>query len=194
MATSSAILELRHVNAIKAILEAKDDPRDYALFVIGIETALRASDLRLLTFAHFDGVPADGFIAIKESKVQRKGKSARVRHVAVNAAILDAVARLTAYRQPAIAQELLFPGKCLTDGLCTRHIARLVKSWCRAVGITYNIGAHTLRKTKAYHRRIHGASAELLQHFYGHQSTKATNFYLGVTSVEVDTVMRPPLI
>ena len=48
-------------------------------------------------------------------------------------------------------------------------LGKLVKRWCSDVGLEGEFSNHSLRKTRAYHRRrTHGVGLELLQNAFGH--------------------------
>ena len=67
------IRERKDLNTIKKLLA--DKPRDLALFVLGINTNLRASDLLSLKAGQVRGVKAGGDIELREKKT---GKLRRI--------------------------------------------------------------------------------------------------------------------
>lgn len=66
-----------------------------------------------------------------------------------------------------------------------------LKKAAQSVGITYNIGTHSARKTFGMvSRMLHPGdynSMEILQTVYNHSSTKTTKAYIGLTKKEVDS-------
>ena len=77
-------------------------------------------------------------------------------------------------------------GTVLSD---SGHLKALKKA-AAAVGIEYNVGTHSPRKTFGMmSRMIHPGdydSMELLQTIYNHSSTKTTKAYIGLTKKKID--------
>ncbi len=67
------IRETTDIDRIKNILEGR--PRDYALFTLGINTNLRASDLLRITVDQVDSIPPGGSFTIREKKRGRHAGS-----------------------------------------------------------------------------------------------------------------------
>ena len=67
------IKRLKDIKSIKKLLSGS--PRNYALFVIGINTNLRASDLLKLTVDHVAHIKAGDAIEIREKKTKKKSAS-----------------------------------------------------------------------------------------------------------------------
>lgn len=67
---------------------------------------------------------------------------------------------------------------------------KAIKKVAGKVGIEYNVGTHSPRKTFGMmSRMLHPSdynSMELLQTIYNHRDTKTTNHYIGLTKKEVD--------
>ena len=77
------IRELKDIKVIKKLLAAT--PRDLALFVIGINTSLRASDLVRLTVGQLRGIKPMDELEIKEKK------TGKIRRISFNRACIEAV-------------------------------------------------------------------------------------------------------
>jgi len=74
--------------------------------------------------------------------------------------------------------------------ITSQSVGRLVKTWCKAINLEGNYGAHTLRKTWGYHqRKNHGVGFEILCKRYNHSSPSITMGYLGIESKEVRDVL-----
>jgi len=77
-------------------------------------------------------------------------------------------------------------GTILSDSGYLKAIKRVAGK----VGIEYNVGTHSPRKTFGMmSRMLHPSdynSMELLQTIYNHRDTKTTNHYIGLTKKEVD--------
>jgi integrase len=172
---------IKNLNAIRLIKERlADKPRDLALFVIGINCALRASDLRTLKFSDFKGLSVGDSFNIKEEKT---GKH---RRITVNDAMLDAVAKIQ-------GEGYIF--KSQRGGMLTvSAINRLVKSWCSMVKLRGNYGSHTLRKTWAYHQRVtFKTELPVLMYCLNHSSQKQTLDYICLQDKEITSVFMNQL-
>ena len=71
------------------------------------------------------------------------------------------------------------------------YVNRLVKSWCKAINLPGNYGAHTLRKTFGYIQRTKfGVGFEVLCRRFNHSSPAITMRYLGITDSEVYSILQ----
>ena len=175
---------LRDMNKIVSIKRRlrKENPRDYLLFVLGLNTALRIGDL--LDLHVKDVIDKDGnvrgFLTLRENKT---GKDKRVK---LNDAAVEAVSFYMQRVKPQ-SDAWLFPGygKC---ALTRQQVWNLINKWCRAVGINDRVGAHTLRKSWGYQARKAGIALELIQAKLGHASPMVTRRYIGITADEIEDV------
>ena len=62
----------------------------------------------------------------------------------------------------------------------------ILKNAAAAVGITENVGTHTLRKTWGYHARKKGFSPALIMETLNHSNLSATKRYLGISQDEIN--------
>lgn len=174
------IRDRKDIATIKRLLA--DKPRDLALFVVGINTALRVSDLLALTAGQVrpaeKGAPFD--LEVREIK------TGNLRRLTFNRAAVDALKGLLGARACQDGEKL-FQGQRGPIG--REHVNRLVKGWCRAVNLRGNYGSHTLRKTFGYQQRVSfGVDIPTLMTVYGHSSQKQTLTYLCIQPEEVANV------
>lgn len=165
------ITDLKAIKRIKMLLI--DNPVHYALFVIGINTAFRAGDLRRLQGHHVLNLKAGDDLVLKEEKTGKQ------RRLTVNESVIEAI-KLLPNLKP---DDYLFSGQ---RGVFTvPTINRLVKHWCRNVGLTGNYGSHTLRKTWGYQQRVaFKQPLLLLMDAYNHASERQTLQYLCIQPAE----------
>ena len=185
------IRDRKKIAQIKNLLRVQYRYRDLLLFVVGINTALRVSDLLRLQVGHF----MDERQAIKKRfriKEQKRGK----RHeVFINASIREIFGEyLTAY--PNIASDpqhfLFFNTKTydFTEPIRRGQAWKFVTVICRQVGLRGNFGTHSLRKTWGYHARLQGVDLALIMYKLNHASIAYTKRYLGVTDDELQAVVE----
>lgn len=167
------------VRAIKRMLAGR--PRDLALFTLGINSALRASDLLALKVGQVQGLRVGDSFPLKEKK------TGKYRDVMLNRASHKAVHDYLKTRgRDVYADDWLFPSRIGGGRLTVQRLNVMVKGWCRAINLEGNYGSHTLRKTFGYHQRVHfGQGTALLMEVFNHASEKQTLDYLGVAREEV---------
>ncbi|MHC1788973.1 tyrosine-type recombinase/integrase [Solidesulfovibrio sp.] len=163
-------------------------PRDHALFVVGIHTALRASDLLALTVGEVRAILADP----DDGDVIREIKEHKLRRISANKAVREAVERLLASR-PYQDADLLFQGK--RGRLTTSWLRRMVIGWCEAVNLPGHFGSHTLRKTWGYHMRVtYGVDIPTLMTIFNHATQRQTLDYLCIQPDEIRSVYAYELV
>ena len=165
----------KDIAAIKKILA--DNPRDLALFTVGINTNLRASDLLRITAGMVRGLNAGDEIELREQK------TGKLRRITLNKACIDAIRALLASRQYQDGDSL-FRGQRGT--LTVPSINRLVKGWCQAINLRGNYGSHSLRKTWGYHQRVtFGTDIPTLMVCFNHSTQRQTLDYLCIQPEEI---------
>lgn len=169
---------IRTVNAINKIKKALEGhPRNYCLFVVGINTNLRASDLLKITAGHVRHLqPGDSF-ELKEQKTKK------ARRITANNAVVSAIQQLLTSREYA-DKEPLFIGR--KGPLTVPSVNRLVKGWCQDANLKGNYGSHTLRKTFGFMQRTKfNTDIPRLMVMFNHSSQKQTLDYLCIQEDEI---------
>ena len=170
----------QNIKAIKKLLA--DKPRDLALFTLGINTNLRASDLVALTC----DMVAD--LRVADSLVLKEIKTGKTRRITINKAVvesLQALLRSTDYRP----SDSLFMSQRGNKALSVPSVSRLVKSWCKSINLVGNYASHTLRKTWGYHQRVtFGTGIPELMVCFNHSTQRQTLDYLCIQPDEIRDV------
>lgn len=180
------IKELKDIKTIKKLLTNK--PRDLALFTLGINTNLRASDLRRITAGMVRTIER---VVAQEIELKER-KTGKTRRITLNATVQTALRDLLASR-PYADNEPIFSGRD-GDALTVPSIHRLVKSWCKAINLKGNYGSHTLRKTWGYHQRVtFKVELPLLMVCFNHTTQQQTLDYLCIQPEEVRNVYENEL-
>ena len=167
----------------------------YLIFIIGINMARRVGDTLSLTWEHFfnpeTGKMRVDILEIVEDKTDklanprinsacRSAIDLYIRNTGINPAEND-------YKNYVFIQTSgNYKGNVLTaDGY-----RKALKKAAVAVGIEYNVGTHSTRKTFGMvSRMLHPGdydSMELLQSIFNHADTKTTKHYIGLTKQKVD--------
>jgi len=162
---------LADIKRIKNLLVQR--PRDLALFTLGINSPLRVSDLLRLTFGQVAGLaPGDSLVILEK----RTGRRLRI---GFNRICCEAVANLMASGQHIPSPTSFLFASRRGDVLLPSSVHRLVKSWCKAIGLDGNYGANSLRKTWGYHQfATFGTDLSRLSTYFNHPSRRQTLDYL----------------
>lgn len=178
------IKKMKDIRAIKKLLANKS--RDLALFTIGINTNLRASDLLRLKVDHVRNKKAGDSVEIREKK------TGKARRITLNKTAVKAI------------QWLLESAEC-KDGdylfksqrgpvLTVPAVHKLVKSWCNEINLKGNYGSHSLRKTWGYHQRVtFGVDLPRLMVCFNHSTQRQTLDYLCIQPEEIKDVYENEL-
>jgi integrase len=185
------IRDRKKIAQIKNQLRGRQRYRDLLMVVVGINTALRISDLLDLQVEHF----LDEHLQIKQRfwiKEQKRGKR---QEVVVNTSIRDALEEyLDAYPE-IIGDQNNFIFFNTKNGSFIQPIRRgqawkIISTICKQVGLHGNFGTHSLRKTWGYHARMSGVDLALIMHKLNHESIAYTKRYLGIADDELQAVSQ----
>jgi len=185
------IRDRKKIAQIKNQLRGQRCYRDLLLFVVGINTALRISDLLQLRIGYFidDNQPIRQRFWIKEQKRNKRHE------IVINQSIREALKEyLAAYQGVTDDPENFIFFNTKTNGY-SKPIKRgqawkLIVSICNDVGLRGNYGTHSLRKTWGYHARMQGVDLALIMHKLNHESIAYTKRYLGITDDELQAVAQ----
>lgn len=167
-----------------------DKPRDLALFTVGINTNLRASDLLKINVGQVRHLKPGEHFSITEIK------TGKARAVTVNKTVHDSIQALLVAMPDLLDSDPLFQSRKFDDkrgkALSVTYFSGLVKSWCAAINLKGNFGSHTLRKTFGYiHRTVYNTDVPTLMTMFNHGSQKQTLAYLGIQPEEIkDAYMK----
>lgn len=170
------------ISQIRGNLLRQDNPRDYLMFVFGINSGLRIGDILSLKL----GDVKDDEGSIKEYLDIREQKTNKTRRVHFNKQIKQAIEYYIKKADAFDLDRYLFTNeKSTMNRPITRIRAyQLINRWCRDVGISHKVGGHTLRKTFGYHLRMQGISIERISSLLNHQNIKVTFRYIGINDDE----------
>ncbi|OYD08534.1 site-specific integrase [Paludifilum halophilum] len=163
----------RKITAMKNALS----PRDRLLFVIGVNSALRVSDLLSLKVKDVRG---RDFITLNEKKT-RKAKRFKI-----NASIKREVNRYLASGDFG-DDEYLFRSPRANKPISRVAAWKNLNKAAAAVGLE-EVGTHTLRKTFGYWAHKSGVPITVIQKAFNHTHPAITQRYLGITQDDVDDV------
>ena len=182
------IRDRKKIAQIKNLLRGQHRYRDLLLFVIGINTALRISDLLQLQLNQF----VDAERRIKSRfwiKEQKRGK----RHeIAINQSMktaLEEYIEAYPYRIKETENFLFFNPRTM-QAIKRGQAWKFITAICDEVGLRGNYGTHSLRKTWGYHARMQGVDLALIMYKLNHNSIAYTKRYLGITDDELQAIAQ----
>jgi integrase len=167
----------------------KSSMRDYALFILGINSALRVSDL--LSFKVSDIMNPDGSIKDRITLVEQKTK--KTKSFPFNDSIKET---MTEYLKTDINKNgVLFPSRIGDENqaVTRQHVHCFLKEAAKAVGIKEEISTHSLRKTFSFNLyqnniKTNPGILNILQKILNHANSSTTMRYIGLEQGEIDTL------
>lgn len=183
MSKTEPLREYESILKIKSYL--KNNPRDFALINIGLNTALRISDILSLKWGDvydYKNMCYKKHIEITEHKTGKKVK------IFLNKVVIEALMYLNNYSEN-ISDNYLFLSRKGNNRPITRQRAyTIIKNASTELGIEGTISCHSLRKTFGYHAWKKGTPPALLMDIYNHSSINITKRYLGICQDDKDDV------
>ncbi|MGE7917176.1 site-specific integrase [Lysinibacillus xylanilyticus] len=142
--------------------------RNYMLFVVGINSGLRISDILQLKVSDTQR-PYFSVVEKKTKKARRIEMTPQLKR------------ELKQYVEGKDEHEYLFKSREGVNKPFSRSAAyKILNKAAFAVGLEENIGTHTLRKTFGYHFYKQTKDVALLQEILNHSSPKITLRYIGI--------------
>ncbi len=185
---------IRTVNAINNLKKyLTPSPRNFALFVVGINTAYRASELLSIRVGQVRHLQPGDRLEVKQRKTKK------YRAVTMNTGCYEAIQKLLEHldRKALEVRDLswvdedayLFAGRQPNRAISVPTLNNLVKDWCRKINLKGNYGSHTLRKTWGFMQRTkQDTPIPLLMQAFGHSSQQQTLAYLCIQDEEIESI------
>lgn len=170
--------------------------RDNMLFIVGINVALRVSDLITLQFCDFfdEGWNWRESFKLIEKKTRKKGKN---RAITINAAVREAIELYMQHNPDVAWDDYLFRSESNNSSrighLNRRSVYDIITKVISDLGIPCKAGTHTLRKTFGYQLMAQADNDHkvdtllLLQEILGHSDLRITRRYIGITTEDIST-------
>lgn len=195
MSTTQPIKNKQDLKQFKNFYQSQcPNMRNYVLITLGLNTALRISDILSLTYDMvYEKKQVKEHIEIKE---QKTGKTNRI--------LLNSEARLAlkhyqevlsdsaAYRE---GNPYLFPSPRKKGKHLSRFQAyRIIRAASEAVHTKDRISCHSLRKTFGYYAWKQGADPIVIMLIYNHSSFSITKRYLCIEQDDKDNIYQNTLL
>ncbi|UOE54927.1 site-specific integrase [Cytobacillus oceanisediminis] len=164
------------IREIKRFLR-EDSERNYMLFVTGINSGLRISDILQLRVSD----AKKPYFNIIEQKTQKK------KRIEMTPGLRK---EFKDYIERREDHEFLFKSREGVNKPITRSMAyKILRRAADQVDLD-DIGTHTLRKTFGYHFYKQYKNVAILQKIFNHSDPKVTLGYIGIDQDEMDRAMK----
>lgn len=190
MSTTKPIKDRQALESLKNYYLKREQYRNHALIIIGLNTALRISDILSLQWKHVYSFNKNCFrkhIYIVERKTHKESI------IALNASVISALSLLldkAAQQGKALKpDDYLFEGRNHTNMPISRSQAyRIIKEAAAACGMDEHVSCHSLRKTFGYFAWKQGVPPVMLMNIYNHSTFQITKRYLCIEQDERDEI------
>lgn len=155
-----------------------NNERDYLLWMIGIYTALRISDILKLRVRD---VRKKDYVVIREKKTNKE------RRFVINKELRKAIDHYIVDKKD---YEFLIRNtrQRLNKAISRQQAYNILREACEKFGV-YHVGTHTMRKTFGYHLYQKTHDAAMLMKIFNHSNIHVTLRYIGVEQDKIDEEM-----
>lgn len=166
------IRDKKLVNEVEEYLSTKS-LRNQLIFVLGINSGLRVSDILALNVSDVRNKTHIDIIETKTLKHKKFPIGKKLRKL------------IAAHIADKEDWEPLFTGS-KRKRLDRSTVYRMLNQACEYVGIKVNIGTHSMRKTFGYHHYKQFKDVAILQTIFNHAFPDVTLRYIGISQDEID--------
>ena len=163
------------IESISVSSSAQTRERNILLFIIGINTGLRISDILNLKI---EDVKNKTVVTIQEGKTKKKRK------VYLNAFLHE----LTEYIGDK-QEGWLFPSRKGDKAISTVQAYRMLNKAAEYINRD-DIGTHTMRKTFGYHFYQQTKDIAMLMEIFNHSAPSITKRYIGIKDEEIENSLK----
>ena len=185
------IRDTKKIDAMKAIMKGESNYRDLLLFVLGINTGLRISDILALKWSSF--INGGGRLLKSGDQLNVvEIKTKKIKSFMINKSVAEALKLYYDSLGSVNPDDPVFSSRKTADGTL-QPISRIaawqmLNRYANMVGLNDGIGTHTLRKTFGYHLYKKGVALEYIQKMLNHSSPAITLRYIGITQEQLNDI------
>ena len=188
MSTTQPIRNKKQLEQFKEYYQnTKPNPRNHILIIVGLNSALRISDLLYLTYGDLFDFNLGKW---KSHIIVREQKTGKTNRIYINREIRRVIEKYVDMSQKQ-ASDWLFSSQLQSVKPLSRYQAfRIVKEAADYAGLGPEISCHSLRKTFGYYAWKQGTPPALLMNIYNHSSYQVTKRYLCIDQDDKDAVYQ----
>lgn len=189
MSTTQPIRDKEVLKSFKDFYRTVEpNPRNYAIIIVGLNTALRINDILNLTYDMvYHDKKVRTHIMLKEQKTGKENRILLNHEVRTVLTKYHKILTRTAMYQNG--NPYLFPSPRKKDQPLSRFQAyRMICAAADAAGCEEHISCHSLRKTFGYHAWKQGNDPVVIMIIFNHSSFSITKRYLCIEQDDKDAV------
>ncbi|MCM1251859.1 MAG: tyrosine-type recombinase/integrase [Clostridium sp.] len=189
MSTTQPIKKIDEIHKLRQFFYDKGEIRNYVLVTLGINTALRISDLLQLQWQDIWNFELQRF---KEHIIIPEQKTGKIANIYLNQQCLESLNELKKFLEGRMQPtEYIFKSRVGQNSHIGRNRAYvIIKDACHELGYEGNLSCHSLRKTFGYHAWKQGVSPAIIMSIYNHSSMEVTKRYLSIEQDDKDEVYK----
>ena len=186
MGTSQPIRSLDELTAFRSYYLNKEvNLRNYMLICMGLNTALRISDMLQLKWGNVYDFDRKHYV---KHIVVFEGKTGKETRIAINNNLIEAFKKYMGSLKSVSGNDYIFTGKTKGTHLSRSQAFRIITHVAEALNMENGISCHSLRKTFGYYAWKYGTPPAMLMEIYNHSSYEITKRYLGIKQDDRDNV------
>ena len=166
------------VNKMLELMKADGNDRIYFLFILGIKSGFRISDILKLTYEDIRG---KNRFQVKETKTKKMRNIAI--HEDIQKAFKDYDNGGTGYLFTSNSNRNR--GKAISR----IYVVNELKKYAELAGFTENVGSHTMRKTFGYRIYRNTNNLARVQKLLNHSNSSHTLRYIGIEAEQLDAAV-----
>lgn len=184
MSTSQPLKRKEDIKKLEEYFYEKQEYRNYLLVVMGLNTALRISDLLQLKWSDVYNDEKKQFFNHIHLTEQKTGKHTTI---LLNPTVKKALSEYRKYAHKKTKSPFLFSSPKKPEQPLSRVQAyRIIQQATDKLGIDGTISCHSLRKTFGYQAWKEGVEPALLMAVFNHSSYSITKRYLCIDQDDKD--------
>lgn len=189
MSTTQPIKKIKEIEQLKEYFYDRGEIRNCVLITLGVNTALRISDLLQIKWQDVWNFETKCF---REHLTLTEQKTGKIANVYLNYQCRDCLEKLKKELPDKIfPTEYVFKSRVGKNKPIGRNRAYvIIKEACHNLGFEGNLSCHSLRKTFGYHAWKQGASPAIIMSIYNHSSMEITKRYLSIEQDDKDEVYK----
>lgn len=184
MSTSQPLRNKEDIKKLKNYFYQRMEYRNYALVTVGLNTALRISDILDLKWKNVYNEEKQDFyshIYLIEQKTQKNTI------ILLNESVKEALSLYKESLKDYDTEQYIFSGRKNNGKPISRVQAfRIIKDAVEQLGLEEHISCHSLRKTFGYQAWRQGTEPALLMTIFNHSSYAITKRYLCIDQDDKD--------
>lgn len=184
MSTSQPLRNKEDIKKLKNYFYQRMEYRNYALVTVGLNTALRISDILDLKWKNVYNEEKQDFyshIYLIEQKTQKNTI------ILLNSSVKEALSLYKESLKDYDTEQYIFSGRKNNGKPISRVQAfRIIKDAVEQLGLEEHISCHSLRKTFGYQAWRQGTEPALLMTIFNHSSYAITKRYLCIDQDDKD--------